>query len=128
MADRKADRRPGESPARTAGLAQAGTVAPAADVTLSEFRQAYPPGSTGQVVAVDPEGRYAGLVIVAETHTPDLPNAASIRDLLRQADEMLSPTMTVQQAVAVFDRTECEALAVVDSFSSRKVIGLLTEA
>lgn len=99
-----------------------------ADATVSEFRQAYPPGSTGQVVAVDPEGRYAGLVIVAETHTPDLPNAASIRDLLRQADEMLSPTMTVQQAVAVFDRTECEALAVVDSFSSRKVIGLLTEA
>jgi CIC family chloride channel protein len=36
--------------------------------------------------------------------------------------------MNVREAVALFDATESEALAVVDSRSTRKVIGLLTEA
>jgi CIC family chloride channel protein len=99
-----------------------------ADAAVSEFRHAYPPGSTGQVVAVDAEGRYAGLVMVAEAHAAELSDTASIRDLLRQVDATLAPTMTVQDAVAAFDRTESEALAVVDPSSSRKVVGLLTEA
>jgi len=36
--------------------------------------------------------------------------------------------MTVQHAVAIFDRAETEALAVIDAPATRRVIGLLTEA
>ena len=43
-------------------------------------------------------------------------------------DEMLLPGMAVKEAVLAFDRAEAEALAVVDSFLDRRVIGLLTEA
>jgi CIC family chloride channel protein len=35
--------------------------------------------------------------------------------------------MNVKQAVSVFDRTESEALAVVDNRENLKVLGLLTE-
>src|SRR6201997_2710454 len=35
---------------------------------ISEFRTKYPLGSTGQVIAVDPDGAYVGMVIVPEAH------------------------------------------------------------
>ncbi|HEV2956875.1 MAG TPA: chloride channel protein, partial [Xanthobacteraceae bacterium] len=40
----------------------------------------------------------------------------------------LQPDMTVQEAVAVFDRAETEALAVVEALTTNRVVGLLTEA
>ena len=36
------------------------------DTTIEAFRTQFPLGSTGQVIAVDPDGRYAGIVIVPE--------------------------------------------------------------
>ena len=44
------------------------------------------------------------------------------------SDEVLLPGMAVKEAVLAFDRAEAEALAVVDSYLDRRVIGLLTEA
>jgi chloride channel protein, CIC family len=41
---------------------------------------------------------------------------------------VLLPTMAIKEAVLAFDRAEAEALAVVDSYRERRVIGLLTEA
>ncbi|HXW25189.1 MAG TPA: CBS domain-containing protein, partial [Xanthobacteraceae bacterium] len=98
------------------------------DTYVADLREAFPLGSTGQVVAVDEDGRYAGLVIVAEAHAKELADSLPLRDILHHADDMLLPEMTVQQAVAVFDRAETEALAVVDAPSTHRVIGLLTEA
>jgi CIC family chloride channel protein len=80
------------------------------------------------VIAVDEDGRYAGMVIVAEAHGADLAATASARDILRHADHMLLPQLTAQEAIAAFDRFEAEALAVVDSAERRQVIGLLSEA
>ena len=54
---------------------------------------------------------------------PSLP----IKDVLRYTDIALLPNMTVKEAVAAFDRAEAEALAVIDSLESRRVIGLLSE-
>ena len=99
-----------------------------AETPVSAFREQFPLGSTSQVIAVDEDGRYAGLVIVAEAHASDVPASASVRDLLRHADHMLLPQMTAQEAIAAFDRTEAEALAVVDTPERRQVIGLLSEA
>jgi CIC family chloride channel protein len=95
---------------------------------ISAFREAFPLGSTNQVVAVDEDGRYAGMVIVAEAHAADLPATASVREILHHGDHMLLPQLTAQEAIAAFDRFEAEALVVVDSAERRQVIGLLSEA
>jgi CIC family chloride channel protein len=99
-----------------------------AETSISAFREAFPLGSANQVLAVDEDGRYAGMVIVPEAHAADVPATASVRDILRHADNMLVPQMTAQEAISAFDRTEAEALAVVDTLERRQAIGLLTEA
>jgi CIC family chloride channel protein len=99
-----------------------------AEGTISDFREAFPLGSTNQVVAVDEDGRYAGMVLVAEAHAADVAAADSLRGLLRHSDHMLLPQMSVQEAIAAFDRFEAEALPVVDSVERRQVVGLLSEA
>jgi CIC family chloride channel protein len=95
---------------------------------ISAFREAFPLGSTNQVIAVDEDGRYAGIVIVPEAHAAELPATASVRDILHHTDHMLLPQLTAQEAIAAFDRYEAEALAVVDSAERRQVTGLLSEA
>ena len=99
-----------------------------AESPVSAFREAFPLGSTNQVVAVDEDGRYAGVVLVAEAHAAELSAAESVRALLHHGDHMLLPQMTAQEAVSAFDRYEAEALPVVDTRERRQVIGLLTEA
>jgi len=98
------------------------------ETAISAFRAAFPLGSTSQAITVDEDGRYAGMVIVAEAHAAELSATASVRDILRNADHMLLPQMTAQEAIAAFDRFEAEALTVVDSAERRQVIGLLSEA
>ena len=98
------------------------------ETPISAFREAFPLGSTNQVIVVDEDGRYAGMVIVAEAHGADLGATLALRDILHHQDHMLLPQMTAQEAIAAFDRTEAEALAVVDTPERRQAIGLLTEA
>jgi CIC family chloride channel protein len=96
--------------------------------TISRFRLVYPLGSTANVVAVDEDKRYAGIVLVAEAHAPELEESTTIRDILHFKDTALFPTMTIKEAVIMFDHAEAEALAVVESPEKREVVGLLTEA
>lgn len=98
------------------------------ETPVAAFREAFPLGSTNQVVAVDEDGRYAGMVIVAEAHAAELPLTAPLRDILHHSDHMLLAQLTAQEAIAAFDRFEAEALAVVDSAERRQVVGLLSEA
>ncbi|HEY2758887.1 MAG TPA: chloride channel protein [Pseudolabrys sp.] len=98
------------------------------ETPISAFREAFPLGSTNQVIAVDEDGRYAGMVLVAEAHAGELAASKSVREILHQDDHMLLPQMTAQEAIAAFDRYEAEALAVVDTVERRQVTGLLSEA
>ena len=98
------------------------------EMTVAAFREAFPPGSTGQVVVVDGEGRYAGLVMVAEAHASELSDDAFVFQILRHQNDLLLPSHTVQEAVTAFDKAESEVLAVVDAPSSRRVLGTLSEA
>ena len=50
----------------------------------------------------------------------------TIAPLLRDKDIVLTTPMNIQEAARAFERTEAEALAVVDL--QRRVVGLLTEA
>ena len=99
-----------------------------ASSTIAAFREAFPLSSTAYVIAVDAADRYVGLIMVADAHAAEADLDSSIKDLLRYPEEMLLPGMAVKEAVLAFDRAEAEALAVVDSYLDRRVIGLLTEA
>jgi CIC family chloride channel protein len=99
-----------------------------AHTTISRFRMVYPLGSTKEVVAVDEDKNYAGIVQVTEAHASELDDTMPIRAILRHADTVLTPGMTVKEAVAAFDKAEAEALAVIHSPENRSVVGLLSEA
>jgi CIC family chloride channel protein len=98
-----------------------------AHTTLGRFRLVYALGSTAQVVAIDEDKHYAGIVQVAEAHSDEFDEAMPVREILHFKDTTLRPTMTVKEAVILFDTAEAEALAVVEP-SNREVVGLLTEA
>ena len=93
---------------------------------LDEFREKFPLGSKNQVVAVDPEGRYVGLAIVAEAHSPDV-TAFRLDSLLHCRDVVLHPDMNIRDAMVVFEGAEAESLAVVEP-ESHRVLGTLSEA
>jgi CIC family chloride channel protein len=99
-----------------------------AHTTVGRFRTVFPLGSATQVVALDEDKAYAGIVLVAEAHASELDEAKQLRDILHHRDDMLVPTMTVKEAIEAFDQAEAEALAVVQTRDNRNVVGLLTEA
>jgi chloride channel protein, CIC family len=99
-----------------------------ASTNVASFREAFPLGSAAYAVAVDEADRYVGLVHVADIYGTDIEPDNALKDYLHYGDEMLLPGMAVKEAVLAFDRAEAEALAVVDSYLDRRVIGVLTEA
>ena len=102
-----------------------------ADTRISAFRRDFPLGSTQRVVVVDGAGRYQGIAFVAEVHAPELVGDADPRtvvEFLHHQREFLSPEMNIKDAMKIFDVSEGEALAVVDTPRTKQVIGLLTEA
>jgi CIC family chloride channel protein len=99
-----------------------------AHTTISRFRMVFPLGSAAQVVALDERKGYAGIVVTAEAHAPELDETKPVREILHHSETTLTPNMSVKDAVYAFDRAEAEALAVIETRESRNVIGLLTES
>ncbi len=99
-----------------------------ATATIGALREIFPLSSTAYVIAVDEARRYVGLISVADAHAAEATPDDPIKDFLHYREDMLLPSMAVKEAVLAFDRAEAEALAVVDSFTDRRVVGLLTEA
>lgn len=97
-------------------------------MTIAEFAAKFPLGSKTQVVAIDDNDSYVGLVVVAEAHGQEADPAAALKTILHHSDAMLIPAMNVRQAMSAFDAAEAETLAVVDANDHNHVIGLLTEA
>ena len=99
--------------------------------TIAEFRKVFSLGATQRVVAVDGEGRYCGIVAVPDAHLAKHDESAGetgLEALLRFREDVLLPWMNIKQAAQVFEQSESEALAVVDSLASRQVVGQLSEA
>jgi len=94
---------------------------------VKEFRRRYPLGSAQQVVVVDELGAYVGMVGVDQLHAGNLDETRPVRAFANFGDCLLTPQMNIKDAMAVFDRTEAEALAVVDDPDSRNLIGVLKE-
>ncbi len=96
--------------------------------TVAAFREAFPLGSPAYIIAVGDDRRYAGMVAVADAHAVETSPEAPLKELVRHGDDFLLPEMAIKEAVLAFDRAEAEALAVIDTYHDRRVIGLLTEA
>ena len=98
------------------------------ETPLPAFRQNFPLGSTNQVMAIDEDGRYAGMVMVAEAHSTEVPAVTPLNDLLHHKGEVLLQQMTAQEAIKAFEKFEAEALPVVDSAERGQVVGMLSES
>lgn len=102
-----------------------------ADSSIGSFLQNHPLGSAYWIAATDPFGRYAGLVSLSEAHALTM-NAEKCRQpltmLLHYTTTVLTPDMNIREAARMFEKSESEALAVVESSRDRRVAGLLTEA
>ena len=99
-----------------------------ADASINALRAAHPLGSADAIVLIEQDRRYAGIVTLPDAYAID-PEGASIgtaRCLARNQDFVLQAEQNIKEAMAVFDRSESEALAVVDTNGC--VIGLLREA
>jgi len=98
---------------------------------ISAFCEKYPLGSTERVIAVD-DGRYAGIVVVADAHNAKAETSTdqptTIAGLLQFEDWMLLPSTKAQAAAELFEKSGAEELAAVDNLDRRRVVGLLTEA
>jgi CIC family chloride channel protein len=88
--------------------------------------------SSGDVVIVlDDRGRYEGVILVNRAFAFELDSAAEktrLFPLIEYKDRFLLPSMNVKEAVAEFERSMAEALAVVDNATDLHVLGVLTEA
>lgn len=99
------------------------------DISLDAFKESYPIGSTQRVIVVDDGDRYQGIVSVPEIHAPETDASNfSFPDFLRHKNDFLQPQMNAKQAAEIFDRSQGEALAVVDGLIGRRVIGQLSES
>jgi CIC family chloride channel protein len=99
-----------------------------ASTTIENFRVEFPLGSTAYVIAVDEDDHYVGMVLMSDAHAGETSPDTAVKELLHFTDDILLPGMAVKEAVLAFDRAEAEALAVVDSYRDRRVVGALTEA
>jgi chloride channel protein, CIC family len=101
-----------------------------ADQSVRAFREAYPLGSANVVVAVGDEGRYQGLIHVAEAHALVLENGGyggPIIAVIRLPATVLHPDDNVRCALDVFGASRADRL-VVPARGSEQVLGTLCEA
>ncbi|WP_421361349.1 chloride channel protein [Agrobacterium rosae] len=100
-------------------------------IGLAAFKEKFPLGSTQRVIMTHDDGRYAGMVLVAEIYADPMERDSktiSLETYLRYKTDVLLPTMNARQAAALFDATQSEALAVVNDKIENRPIGLLTES
>nr|WP_246781347.1 chloride channel protein [Rhodoblastus sphagnicola] len=96
-------------------------------IDLDAFCQLFPAGGEQAVALVDRAGRYAGLVNVAEAHAHARSREGRAKTLARHADVWLTPEMNAKTAMALFDKSEADLLAVVNPVTGAP-LGAVTEA
>jgi len=100
-------------------------------MTIAACRAEFALGSCQAVVLVNNASEYCGLVMIPELYSGDLDTIAEdlqVVELARYGDVVLLPEMNVKSAMKMFDDAEAEMLAVIESESSRKVVGFLNES
>ena len=96
------------------------------DMSLETFRRSFALGSVARVIATDESERYAGILATSEAHAaPE--GTERLAEIVHHGKTVLLPQMSIKEAVQMFESSESDALAVVDSPESMRVIGVLTE-
>jgi CIC family chloride channel protein len=96
------------------------------DMSLETFRRSFALGSVARVIATDQADRYAGILATSEAHSaPE--GTEKLSEIVHHRKTVLLPQMSIKEAVQMFEAAESDALAVVDSAETMRVIGVLTE-
>jgi CIC family chloride channel protein len=108
------------------------TTAPAT-MRLADFRDRFPAGATKYVAAVDDDGGFVGLADVASIHAEAAALAAdteepTLADVVTHKDSWVDAETRFDRLMSLFESRETELLVVVDRKSTKRVIGLITEA
>ena len=96
--------------------------------TVDEALKLFQPGRIKYLVLRAPDGRYDGLVSVAELHSADIPPETPVASLAHQQESFLLPLTSIRDIMKAFEKTEADVLAVVDNAADRTVIGTVSEA
>jgi chloride channel protein, CIC family len=102
-----------------------------AGISLEDFRKDFPLGSSQRVIVVDENDKYMGLIPIPDVYAAPTEGGEEKPDLssfIRYKNDVLLRSMNAKQAAAIFDKTEAEALAVVNNQIERKVVGQLSES
>lgn len=97
------------------------------EATIGHFQLKFPLGSRNRVALVNNSGRYCGIVEVADAHADGLDDGQLISTIARDANVALLPTMSAKDAMRMFDITESDTLAVIETKDSGKLVGTLKE-
>ena len=100
------------------------------DQSVRAFRDAYPIGSANVVVAIGEDGRYQGLIHVAEAHALPLENGddgGPVSAIAHAPATVLHPDQDIGAALEAFDVAHADTLAVTER-GTDQVLGTLGEA
>lgn len=97
----------------------------AAAETIGSFRARVPLGRASKAIALDEQGRYAGIVSNAIAHARDQDPQAPIGTIASLADTAMDDQTDAQTMLDLFDQLGADELVVVDN--DRRVIGVVTE-
>ncbi len=95
-----------------------------AAASLASFRAEYPLGSARRVIALTPEGGYAGIIRVAAAYA-EAGEDAPVGSLAILKAQSLKPDMSIKECMSLFDSTASDELAVLDA--DGRPLGLLSE-
>jgi len=102
-----------------------------ATMPLSDFCARFPVGATKYVAAIDAEGAFAGLADVASIHaeaaTPEA-RAETLAQVVSHQNAWIDAQTRFDRLMPLFESRETELLVVVDDATTKRVIGLITEA
>ena len=101
-----------------------------ADQSVRAFREAYPIGSANVVVAIGEDGRYQGLVHVAEAHAlplEDGEDGGPVGAVAHAPATVLHPDQDIGVALEAFEAAHADTLAVT-ARGTDQVLGTLGEA
>ena len=96
-----------------------------ASLTVAQFRQQFPLGSTSRVLLLTEGNHYAGMVPTAAAFAPEIAVESPVGDLAILRDISLAPDDAIGDIMDRFDANEADDLAVVDAKGS--LLGMLTE-
>ncbi|WP_050801450.1 chloride channel protein [Gluconobacter morbifer] len=96
------------------------------DTPVNRAQRLFPLGSAQRLVLLDRDGRYAGMVQLADLHAAPA-TATPVTALAHFQNAMLTPLMSIREAIELFAKAEADALVVVEDRESRQVVGTLTE-